>query len=373
MAERKKPPCKLLRGINMRISIEDSELPVHFLRPPLCFAGQSKNSDSQSQGRFTLVSSSSSKKVFYAAAFVNAAIAASKFAAAFFTGSSAMLSEGFHSSVDTGNELLLLVGAKRGKRPADDTHPFGHGKELYFWSLLAAISVFTLGGGLSLYEGISRIFHPARLENPTWNYVVLGVAAAFESYSWRVASKDLRANDKPDASMWHAVRTSDNPGVITVFLEDSADLMGIAFAFLGIFFGHLLNNPYLDPVASVLIGLLLLAVAIVLLIKSSGLLIGEAVDADQLRILRHVVAADPAVEEVRKFLTMQLGPGQVLANIDLEFRASLTRMELESSVRRIEASIRRSNPEIQQIFIEAAALGSRSSSPPTLPEKRSQG
>lgn len=303
------------------------------------------------------MSAESSRKVFFVAVAANLAIAIAKFIAAWISGSSAMLAEGFHSAVDTGNELMLLIGSKRSARPPDELHPFGHGKELYFWSLLVGISVFAIGGGLSLYEGVTRLRNPAPLENPLWSYVVLGIAAAFEGYSWHVSSKELRSQE--NRSLWQAARASDNPGVLAVFLEDSADLVGISFAFLGIFFGHLLNNRYLDPVASVLIGCLLVAVAALLLMKSSGLLIGEALDRDELEALKGAITREPAVNSVRKILTMQLGPHYVLANIELAFRSELTMSELEPAIRRIEENIRNQNPKVQQIFIEAASLRSQ--------------
>ena len=200
-----------------------------------------------------------SKKVIYAAIIANLAIAGIKYVAATFTKSSAMMAEAVHSTVDTGNELLLLVGMQRSIRPADKLHPYGHGKALYFYSLLVAVYIFSLGGGLAVYRGISRMQHPSLPENVGWNYAVLAMAAVFEFYSWRVSYRELLRRKDPDESLFVEIVGSKDPTVFTVFLEDSAGLIGTVLAFLGIFLGATFHNPYLDPVASILIGTLLAA------------------------------------------------------------------------------------------------------------------
>src|SRR5690349_9086046 len=186
----------------------------------------------------------------------NLAVAVSKFVAAALTGSSAMVSEGIHSVVDTGDGLLLLFGRHRSRRPADSMHPFGHGRELYFWSLVVALIIFGMGGGVSVYEGILHLQQPVRLQHLTWNYVVLGIAALFEGTSWTTAVRSLRRRKDPDEPMWTAFQRSKDPSVFIVLLEDSAALLGILIAFGGIFLGDKLANPYLDGIASILIGLL---------------------------------------------------------------------------------------------------------------------
>jgi cation diffusion facilitator family transporter len=207
------------------------------------------------------MASASSKRAVYAAIAGNLAIAITKFIAAFITGSSAMLSEGIHSVVDTGNGLLLLFGIRKARKPADISHPFGHGKELYFWTLIVAILIFAVGGGMSVYEGISHINHPAQLRDPLWNYLVLGSALIFEGLSWGIALKEFRKT-QGRMSMWKAVRASKDPTTFTVLFEDSAAMLGLLVAFLGVFFSHRLNNTYLDGVASIIIGVILGVVAV---------------------------------------------------------------------------------------------------------------
>jgi cation diffusion facilitator family transporter len=309
------------------------------------------------------VASGSSLKVIYAAIAANLAIAISKFVAALVTGSSAMLAEAFHSTADTGNELLLLLGIKRSERPPDADHPFGHGKELYFWSLLVAIFIFGLGGGVSFYEGFSRALRPRLISNPGWNYAVLGAAAIFEGYSWYVARRALNLQRKPGDTLWRVIRRSKDPTVFTVFLEDSAALIGIAIAFLGIFLGQLFNNPYLDPAASMLIGVLLAAVAILLAFESGALLVGESANSDQIRRVREIIRSEPAVEAVGDLLTMQLGVDQVLLTIAIKFRRDLGVPQIESTIDRLERRIRQAEPSIKRIFIEAESLRGETSQP----------
>jgi cation diffusion facilitator family transporter len=302
------------------------------------------------------VASGSSLKVIYAAIAANLAIAISKFVAAAVTGSSAMLAEAFHSTADTGNEFLLLLGLKRSERPADADHPFGHGKELYFWSLLVAIFIFGMGGGFSFYEGFSRALKPRPISSPGWNYAVLGAAAMFEGYSWYVARRALDSQRKPGDTLWRLIRRSKDPTVFTVFLEDSAALIGIGIAFLGIFLGQLFNNPYLDPAASMLIGVLLAAVAILLAMESGALLVGESANSDQIRRVREIIRSEPAVEAVGDLLTMQLGVDQVLLTIAIKFRRDLGVSQIESTIDRLERRIRQEEPSIKRIFIEAESL-----------------
>ena len=309
------------------------------------------------------MASGSSLKVIYAAIAANLAIAISKFVAALVTGSSAMLAEAFHSTADTGNELLLLLGIKRSERPADADHPFGHGKELYFWSLLVAIFIFGLGGGVSFYEGFSRALRPRLIINPGWNYAVLGAAAIFEGYSWYVARRALNLQRKPGDTLWRVIRRSKDPTVFTVFLEDSAALIGIGIAFLGVFLGQLFNNPYLDPAASMLIGVLLAAVAILLALESGALLVGESANSDQIRRVREIIRSEPAVEAVGDLLTMQLGVDQVLLTIAIKFRRDLGVPQIESTIDRLERRIRQAEPSIKRIFIEAESLRGETAQP----------
>jgi cation diffusion facilitator family transporter len=298
--------------------------------------------------------STESRTAIFAAIAGNLAIAATKLIAAFFTGSSAMLSEGIHSLVDTGNGGLLLLGLRKSQKPADAIHPFGHGKELYFWSLVVAILIFALGGGMSVYEGVTHLSH-AQLHDPTWNYVVLGFAIVFESFSFYFAYQAFR-KEMSGQGVFKTIRASKDPTTFTVLFEDTAALLGLVVAFLGIFLGHQLNNPYLDGVASIVIGIILAVVAGFLAFESKGLLIGEGVDPAVLASIRSIAGADPAVEEVRKSLTMHFSPSDVLLTLDIRFKKDLTAEEIATGVERLEKEIRDQHPEIQHIFIEAKSL-----------------
>jgi len=303
-----------------------------------------------------------SKGVIYAAIIANIAIAVCKFAAAAVTGSSAMLAEAFHSTADSGNELLLLWGIKRSARPPDSLHPYGHGKVLYFYSLLVAVYIFGVGGGLAVHEGISHLKHPEIPSHPGWNYAVLALAAVFDFYSWRISYRELRARKDPNESTWDEIKGGKDPTVFTVFLEDSAGLLGVLLAFLAIFLGRQFNNPYLDPIASIVIGLVLAVLAVFLGRESGALLVGERTNRARIERLNEIIRADPAVEEVGDLLTMQLGPEQVLLTVNIQFRRKLTLEQLEEAIERIEARIRREQPSVQRIFIEAESFKPEKSS-----------
>ena len=298
---------------------------------------------------------SESRTAIVAAILGNLAIATTKFIAAAFSGSSAMLSEGIHSLVDTGNGALLLLGVRNSKRPPDTTHPFGHGMELYFWSLIVAILIFALGGGMSVYEGVTHIAHPKLLGDPTWNYVVLGLAIVFESISFYFAIKAFR-KEKGDQGIWQTIHGSKDPTTFTILFEDTAALLGLLVALVGIFLGHQLHNPYLDGVASITIGVILGIVAAFLAYESKGLLIGEGVDPQTLASIRAIAGAEPAVAEVRKALTMHLGPQEVLLTLDIRFQKELTTSEIAAAIDELEAKIRDRHRGIRHIFIEAKSL-----------------
>lgn len=297
-----------------------------------------------------------SKKVIYAAIAANVAIAICKYAAAILTGSSAMLAEAFHSTADSGNELLLLLGMKRSTRPPDALHPYGHGKALYFYSLLVAVYIFGVGGGLAIHEGISRLHHPQIADHPGWNYAVLLVAVLFELYSWRISYRELQRRKDPKESTWDEIIGSKDPTVFTVFLEDSAGIVGASIAFLGILLGHVFNNPYFDPAASILIGILLAVVAFFLGRESGALLIGERTNRAKMKKIQQIITADPSVERAGDLLTMQLGPNQVLLTVEIQFRRPLDIQQLEAAIDRIEKRIREAEPTIERIFIEAESF-----------------
>ena len=297
-----------------------------------------------------------SKKAVVAAIAANLAIAATKLAAAAVTGSSAMISEGIHSLVDTGNGALLLVGMRAARRPADEEHPFGHGKELYFWTLIVAILIFAVGGGMSFYEGIIHLRHPSPLESPFWNYLVLGFAMVFESISWTVAWREFRRT-RGDRSVFGALHQSKDPSLFTVVLEDTAALLGLLVAFFGVLLGHLLENPYLDGTASIVIGLMLATVAGFLAYESRGLLVGESAEPAVVAGISGLVLGDPDVLEVVHVLTMHMGPREVLLNLKLVFRAQLSADEVAGVVDRLEARIRERYPEVRRIYVEAGLPG----------------
>lgn len=297
----------------------------------------------------------SSDFVVLCAFAANLLIAVSKFTAAFFTGSSAILSEGIHSLVDTSDQLLLLWGRKRSDRPPDENHPFGHGLEIYFWTLVVALLLFAFGGGMSIYEGITHILRPEPVENVAWNYGVLGVAFLAEGVSFAAAFRELRS-DRRRRTLWQAFHRSKNPSVFVVAAEDSAALLGLLVAFLGIFLGHRLGMPVLDGAASILIGLLLASVAALLAYESRALLLGESIDAESVRRIKAIVESDTAVLGVGPPLTMHFGPDEVLLNMEIKFRPGLGTQAAVRAIEGVETRIRREFPRIKRIFIEAGCL-----------------
>jgi len=296
-----------------------------------------------------------SRKAVVAAIIGNLAIAVIKFIAAAMTGSSAMISEGIHSVVDTGNGALLYHGLNRGARPADEHHPFGHGMEVYFWSLIVAVSIFGIGGGMSIYEGITHIQHPVPLEDPTINYIVLALAMVFESYSFSVAWRVFR-KAKGSRRTLSAIHHGKDPSLFTVLFEDTAALLGLVVAFVGIFLSHQLEEPVIDGMTSVAIGCILVVAALWLAYESRSLLVGEAADPELLATVREIALADPAVIGLGVVLTMHLGPDDVLLNIEVQFTPGLPAEDIHAVVHRIEERITDSYPEVSRIFIEVESL-----------------
>jgi len=299
-----------------------------------------------------------SKKAVVAAIIGNVAIAIIKFVAGAMTGSSAMISEGIHSVVDTGNGGLLFYGLNRAARPADEHHPFGHGMEVYFWSLIVAVSIFGVGGGMSIYEGITHIRHPIALENPTINYIVLAFAVLFESLSFSVAWRAFRGTRGSRRTL-SAIHHGKDPSLFTVLFEDTAALMGLAVAFLGVFLSHQLDLPVLDGAASVAIGAILIVAALWLAYESRSLLVGEAADPEMVDAIREIVLADEAVTGLGVVLTMHLGPEDVLLNIEVQFTSGLPAEAIHTAIHRIERRINEPYPEVSRIFIEVESLRAR--------------
>jgi cation diffusion facilitator family transporter len=292
--------------------------------------------------------------VIYAALAGNLLVAATKFVAAWLTGSSAMLSEGVHSLVDTVNEILLLYGLRRSGRPRDTTHPFGHGRELYFWSFVVALLIFAVGAGVSFYEGVMHILMPEPIETPSANYVVLALSVIIEGVSWTVALREFNA-EKGEFGYLEAIRKSKDPTTYTVLVEDTVAILGLAIAFVGILLAQLLDEPRLDGLASVLIALLLGAVAIFLARESKNLLIGEPALPEVRNAILRVAQADAAIRKANGVVTTQFGPNQVIASLSVEFADHLTANDIEHCVERIEAAIQKDHPEVTTLFVKPQA------------------
>lgn len=296
----------------------------------------------------------SSNTAIYTALAANLSIAATKFVAAGITGSSAMLSEGIHSLVDTLNEALLLLGINRSQRPPDENRPFGYGREQYFWSYVVALLIFAVGGGISLYEGITHIQHPEVIKDPFWNYIVLGIAFALDGYSLLTAWRQFN-EQRGEQSVWAAIKNSKDSATFTVLFEDASDVLGLIIAFLGVFLGHTLNNPYFDGAASILIGVLLVGVSVVLARESKSLLMGEGVDPETSRQLVLLTEADPAVLKSLKIATIYLGPQEVTLVQGVAFRADLTTADITTAIQRIHKSIYAAFPVIKHAYMQPLA------------------
>ncbi|MCU4628809.1 cation diffusion facilitator family transporter [Acinetobacter variabilis] len=297
------------------------------------------------------MSSESNKIVVYAALFGNLAIALVKFIAAYITNSSAMLSEAIHSVVDTLNEILLLYGMKKAEQRPDAHHPFGYGRELYFWAFIVALMVFALGAIVSIYQGILHITHPEEMQDPMINYIVLGIAILCEGFSWTVALRTFRKM-KGKMGYFEAFRRSKDPTTFTVLFEDTAALVGLFIALIGIFLAHQLNIPELDGAASILIGVVLAVSAWLLARETKGLLLGETADPRLRENVLNIAQQDAAVYSANGVLTEQMGAHQVIASLSLEFKDDLTSDEIEACVNRIEAQIKQLHPEIITLFVK---------------------
>ncbi len=299
---------------------------------------------------------SGSKKVIYAALVGNALISITKFTAAAITGSSAMLSEGIHSLVDTGNQVLLLYGMKRAARPADREFPFGYGKEMYFWSFVVAILIFAVGAGVSIYEGIAHLGHPVEPGNPTINYIVLSFALLFEGVAWYLALVEFN-KVRGKRSAWRAIRHGKDPTVFVVLFEDSAAMAGILVAFLGIFLSSFTGSHVYDAVASIVIGVILATVAWLLAVETKGLLIGESADPEVIEDIRFIIDHQPEVLHLNEVLTMHMGPQHILVNLSVEFSDECRATGIENAISRMDRAIKHKHPEVIRVFIEAEPLG----------------
>ena len=288
--------------------------------------------------------------VLYGALAANLGIAVAKFVAATITGSSSMLTEGVHSLVDSGNQMLLLFGQRRAKRAPDAAHPFGYGRELYFWAFVVAILIFAVGAGVSVYEGLRHIAEPEPLLDPLVNYVVLAVALALEGTSWWIARREFAAA-KGQMGWWQAIRESKDPAAFIVLFEDSAALIGLVFAGVGVWASHRFNDARLDGYASVAIGMVLGLVAILLARESKGLLIGERADASVIATVRRIVAAQPGVAAVNHVRTIHTAPDSIFAAISADFDDDLRMGDAETLVERIEAELKAAEPRLASIYV----------------------
>lgn len=297
----------------------------------------------------------STKTAVYTALGANLAIATTKFIAAGITGSSAMTSEGIHSLVDTLNEVLLLLGMKRSQRPADEKRPFGYGRELYFWSFIVSVLIFAVGGGLSFYEGITHLQHPTPIGNPKWNYIVLSIAIVLDGMSLVTALRTFN-QQRGTQPFWSAVRASKNPATFVILFEDASDVLGLILAFLGVFLGHQLNNPYLDGIASILIGCLLTAVSALLTRESRSLLMGEAAEQSIRQKIIATTEANPSVVKAINTLTFQMGPEEIVLIQRVAFQPNLTTEATIQTMAQIRQAVQAEEPSIRQVFIEPVLL-----------------
>jgi len=266
-----------------------------------------------------------------------------------------MLSEAIHSLVDTGNGALILLAIRNSRKPPDAEHPFGHGRELYFWTLMVGVFIFGVGGGMSIYEGLTHLAHPTHIQDAKWSYIVIGLSAVFESITWFFGWKAF-SKERGGRGLFEAIHSTKDPTSFSVLLEDSAALIGLAVALVGIFLSQSFNQPYFDGAASIVIGLLLCAIATVMVYESRGLLIGEGVDRKTLEGLRAIIEADQDVAHVQHLHTIYQSPGTVLVAIELRFHDSISAVDIRTAVRRLEAEIQARYPEVKYVFFRAESL-----------------
>jgi cation diffusion facilitator family transporter len=295
-----------------------------------------------------------STKIIIAALIGNALIAVTKFAAAAYTGSSAMLSEGVHSLVDTGNQVLLLFGLKQSRKPPDEDFPFGHGKEIYFWSFVVAILLFAVGAGVSFYEGVVRVVTPHPVENVFVNYIVLGFAMIFEGAAWYLAFKEF-GRVKGSRGYIEAVHQGKDPSFFVVLFEDSAAMLGLLVAFVGVWLGDVTGNSVFDGIASMIIGLILGGAAVWLAYETKGLLIGERANREVVDGIRRLINTQPSVRHVNEVLTMHMGPEFILVNVSVDFSDNIRVGEIEETVARMDHQIKANFPNVKRVFVEAEA------------------
>ena len=293
-----------------------------------------------------------STRVVLTALAGNGAIALAKFAAAAVSGSTAMLTEAIHSLVDTGDQLFLLIGQRRGARPADDTHPLGYGMETYFWSFIVALMVFFLGGVLSIYEGVRHILHPGEIVSPGISLGVLAVSAVFEGMSFRVGYREYKRIVRgAPIRLWAFIRISKDPGMVSVLLEDSAALIGIVLAAAGVIATSFLHIPWADGAASVAIGLLLACVAFVLANETRSLIAGESVAPIVMDRLKETLDAITCITRLDDIATLHLGPGAILVALTLTFRPKATSTSIDAAIVEITQCLQATDGRVAFVYV----------------------
>jgi len=295
-----------------------------------------------------------SRFFIYVSLVVDSLIAIFKFIAAYFTRSSSMLSEGIHSLIDLSSQLLLIWGIKTSRKSPNSKRPFGYGREFYFWSFIVSLVIFTMGGCISFYEGFLRLYRPQMEGNVSWNYAVLAFAFVFNMISMFAALKAFNKRRR-DIPFWEAVIKTKDPSTIIVLLGDFGDLLGLIVAFLGIFLGRMMNKPYYDGAASMIIGVILIVTSAVLIRESKSLLMGETTSRKTLQRIIKLTEADIAVIKVKKHFSTYLSPEEVLLQLNTVFKDGLTTHEITDAIQRIIKNIKNEFPRIKQIFIEPVA------------------
>lgn len=288
----------------------------------------------------------------YGAITANILIAISKFVAAFFTGSSAMFAEAIHSIIDIGNGFLLLFGSKKSKRPSDKTHLFGYGMEVYFWSFVVSILIFALGGGFAIYEGVHSLQNPEIIKEPIWNYCVLGAAVLFEGSSLIIAIKSfIKLN--PVGNLFSNIIKSKDPTNFVIILEDSAAVVGLVIAFLGIFISRYFQNEYADGTASILIGIVLLVVAIFLARETKGLLLGESATPEVLASIENILQCQNLIKDFGFPKSIHFGPDAILVIVDVIFVENTSRETIEDVNEELRTKIKEECAKVSHVYIQA--------------------
>jgi cation diffusion facilitator family transporter len=293
-----------------------------------------------------------SRKAIIAAFFANLGIAVAKFTGFLITGSAGLLAEAGHSLADTGNQGLLMLGSKRGSRPADRVHPFGYGPERYFWAFVVALVLFSMGGLFALYEGIDKLRHPHAVDSPIIAFVILGLATVLEGFSLRTAIKEANHIREPGTSWVAFIRTAKAPELPVVLLEDVGAECGLVFALLGLTIAEVTGNARWDAVGSVAIGILLIAIAMVLAAEMKHLLIGEAASDGDVDTISAALSSADHVNSIIHMRTMHLGPDNLLVAVKIDFDHSLSMAELAKAVDKAEAALRAAVPTATTIYIE---------------------